>query len=357
MAGLPKLFVSYSHKDKKWLKRLKVHLKALERDGTIDVWDDTDIKMGDVWDEEIEEGLKGAKAAILLVSADFLASDYIAHEELKVLLEAEQQGLLILMVILRPCILGKLSRFQSVNDPANPLEGMTKVEQEAVFVRLVEGVKEALIVEPASQESSPSPSRLLKVLVKQRDAPEKPPRAFLFHKEQIIIGRDSACDLPLPDYKRLISRQNAAITWKDDQLYLSDLDSINATHLNEEKIEPHQPYKIQTGDTIWIGNFEISVEILDTPSEPKAAAEVAKELEEVTVLRSNFVNPYKADVKQLVDVLRSIGEHYAEEASRRNKQALYQALRAALEREDKYEVYVLIARMLLNHTSKPGPDT
>ena len=121
MAGPPKLFVSYCHQDKQWLERLQVHFKALERDGTIDVWDDTDIKMGDDWDEEIEEGLKGAKAAILLVSADFLASDYIVHEELNVLLEAEKQGLLILMVILRPCILGELSRFQSVNDPARPL--------------------------------------------------------------------------------------------------------------------------------------------------------------------------------------------------------------------------------------------
>ena len=54
MAGPPKLFVSYSHQDKKWLERLQVHFKALERDGTIDVWDDTDIKMGDDWDEEIE---------------------------------------------------------------------------------------------------------------------------------------------------------------------------------------------------------------------------------------------------------------------------------------------------------------
>ncbi len=81
-----------------------------------------------------------------------------------------------------------------------------------------------------------------------------------------------------------------------------------------------------------------------------------KELEDVTALRSSFVNPYQADVKLLVDVLRSIGEHYAGESSRRNKQALHQALHAALEHQDKYKVYLLIAHLLLKHAGKPDPD-
>ncbi len=49
MATRPKIFISYSHEDKEWLERLLVHLKPLERGGTIDLWDDTRIKTGDRW--------------------------------------------------------------------------------------------------------------------------------------------------------------------------------------------------------------------------------------------------------------------------------------------------------------------
>lgn len=69
----PRVFVSYSHNDREWLERLRVHLKPLR--GQIDLWDDTRIKPGAVWYEEIKRGLEGARAALLLVSADFLASD------------------------------------------------------------------------------------------------------------------------------------------------------------------------------------------------------------------------------------------------------------------------------------------
>ena len=77
----PKIFVSYSRKDKKWLERLQVHLKPLESDGVVDLWDDTEIKAGADWEAEIERALVEAKAAILLISADFLASDFIRKRD------------------------------------------------------------------------------------------------------------------------------------------------------------------------------------------------------------------------------------------------------------------------------------
>jgi hypothetical protein len=49
-----KIFVSYSHSDKKWLHRLKVHLRPLERDGLIECWDDTQIASGQKWRSEID---------------------------------------------------------------------------------------------------------------------------------------------------------------------------------------------------------------------------------------------------------------------------------------------------------------
>lgn len=66
------IFISYSHEDSKYLKRLNVHLKPLERQGLVELWDDTKIKVGDKWEEEILKALNRSAIAILIISADFL---------------------------------------------------------------------------------------------------------------------------------------------------------------------------------------------------------------------------------------------------------------------------------------------
>src|SRR5271170_5638040 len=99
-----KVFVSYSHADEVWLKRLQIHLKPLHRQGLVDLWDDTRIAPGQKWKFEIESAINSAAVAILLVSADFLASDFIDKDELPPLLAAaEDKGTMILPLIIGPC--------------------------------------------------------------------------------------------------------------------------------------------------------------------------------------------------------------------------------------------------------------
>lgn len=141
------VFISYSHADERWLKRLRVHLRPLERTGKIEVWDDTRITPGTRWRQEIKEALDSAKVAVLLVSADFLASDFIAENELPPLLKAaEKEGTIILPVILSPSVFNDISlaQFQSVNAPSKPLLDMTKAQQEEVFVRIAQAIERAL---------------------------------------------------------------------------------------------------------------------------------------------------------------------------------------------------------------------
>lgn len=70
-ADRPTVFLSFSHADRAWVKRLLVHLKPLERAGMVRLWDDTRIKPGQAWRNEIREALDSARAAVVLVSADF----------------------------------------------------------------------------------------------------------------------------------------------------------------------------------------------------------------------------------------------------------------------------------------------
>ena len=139
-----RLFISYCHTDTECLDRLLVHLKPLERQGLIDCWSDKKIRAGDKWRAKLSENLEFAAVAILMVSADFLASDFIVNNELPpLLLKAEANGIRILPVILKPCGFHRdkiLQSFQAVNDPKAPLLGLAPILQETLYDRVAEEV-------------------------------------------------------------------------------------------------------------------------------------------------------------------------------------------------------------------------
>lgn len=140
-----KVFISYSHKDAQWLERLRVHLKPVEREGIIDLWDDTKIAAGIQWKEAIMDALETARVAVLLVSADFLASDFISEHELPTLLSrANEGGTTIMPIILSPSLFSStgLGTFQSINAPDHPISDMSFSKQELVFVRVAQTIME-----------------------------------------------------------------------------------------------------------------------------------------------------------------------------------------------------------------------
>ena len=147
------MFISYS-RDTEWLERLQVHLRALEREGLIDRWDETRIQSGQKWDSEIRDALATARVAILLDSADFLASDFIAEKELPALLTAaESERVMILPVIVKASRFKKtrLIQFQSVNAPENPLIKLPEWESEEILVKLADEVEAAMAKSPGEK--------------------------------------------------------------------------------------------------------------------------------------------------------------------------------------------------------------
>jgi internalin A len=77
-----RVFYSYAHKDESLLNELKTHLKILERLGRIVSWHDRLIDPGQEWEDRIDENLERADLILLLVSADFMASDYCYAREM-----------------------------------------------------------------------------------------------------------------------------------------------------------------------------------------------------------------------------------------------------------------------------------
>jgi len=96
-------FCCYAHTDEQLLNKLKAHLKPQQREGLLQIWYDRDISAGTEWEQEIEEQLNTAQIILLLVSPDFMASDYCYTKEMQRALERHNRGeIRAIPIILRP---------------------------------------------------------------------------------------------------------------------------------------------------------------------------------------------------------------------------------------------------------------
>ncbi len=152
------VFISYSHRDKKWCKKLRKYIKPITNDGTIEVWSDQDLEYGDRWRDIIQKKLAQSSIAILLISPDFLNSEFIANSELPTLLHSSHsEGLLIIPLILETCLYDileynypdskmgphkfKLSEFQSAGSLTKTLDTLEKPEQNRIFDEIARKIK------------------------------------------------------------------------------------------------------------------------------------------------------------------------------------------------------------------------
>ena len=103
--GRPSVFISYAHADEAWKDELLKHLRAaFGPDAPIELWDDRRIGAGDAWLDEIESALDRASVAVLLVTADFLASKFIQRTEVPRLLERRgSEGVRLMPLLVKAC--------------------------------------------------------------------------------------------------------------------------------------------------------------------------------------------------------------------------------------------------------------
>jgi nucleotide-binding universal stress UspA family protein len=100
----PRIFVSYSHADIKQKERLLKHLSVLDGAADFDVWTDDQIRPGEKWEPVIEFALSNSSIAILLISADFLSSDFVRRREIPAILERrEKQDLRLYPILAKSC--------------------------------------------------------------------------------------------------------------------------------------------------------------------------------------------------------------------------------------------------------------
>jgi internalin A len=140
------IFISYAHTDSFYKKELELQLKAMSFYSDIKWWDDSKIKSGEEWNEEIHKALDKAKIAILMVSAGFLGSDYVQREELPKILEAaDKDGATILWIPTSTCYYedSGIAKYHAVGKPELPLDLMpTQGERNVVYKEVLKRIKE-----------------------------------------------------------------------------------------------------------------------------------------------------------------------------------------------------------------------
>jgi internalin A len=126
------LFYSYSHKDEKLRDEMETHLKILQRAGYIDSWHDRKILAGEEWKDQIDVNLERADIILLLISADFIASDYCYDIEMTRALERHENGeARVIPVIVRDVNWGKapFGKLQALPKDGKAVELWTNKDQ------------------------------------------------------------------------------------------------------------------------------------------------------------------------------------------------------------------------------------
>ena len=163
-----------------------------------------------------------------------------------------------------------------------------------------------------------------------------------FGQAEITIGRGNDNTLWLEDQGKVVSRHHARILFQDDDYFISDLGSRNATLINGSKIMANLRYRLNDGDHIRIGDYTI---------EFNTAAAFPEETDPTILM----VNPFQEDAKILINALRKIKRTY-DEANPQTRQAdLSSVLKEGLRDADIDPLDELIAGVLFNRR-KPVTD-
>lgn len=196
---MPKVFISYSHKDEDWKSRLQTQLAVLENQGLLSVWEDRQIAAGDDWYPAIEQAIESAHVAILLISADFLSSKFIHGKEVPPLLERRKnEGLRVIPLILKPCpwqTVDWLSKIQGRPIDNKPLSGFDDHDRDHHLCELALEINKLLSTIPPSAKPDTPEDAAQPLSLKATYDPCN--AAFLVPfraKGKFMVGRETALE-------------------------------------------------------------------------------------------------------------------------------------------------------------------
>ncbi len=146
---MPSVFFSFSHVDGALRDQLEKQLSMLKRQGVIETWHDRRVGAGDEYEREIDEHINSDDIILLLVSADFLASDYCYDIEMTRAMERhERKEAIVIPVILRACDWkhAPFGKLKGVPEDGRPVTQWTDIDSALLEVaQAVRGAAERIV--------------------------------------------------------------------------------------------------------------------------------------------------------------------------------------------------------------------
>lgn len=179
-----KIFCCYAREDEALLNKLWAHLRPLQREGLIELWHDRDISAGAEWDREISEHLNAAQIILLLVSPDFMNSDYCYGVEMKHALERHARGeARVIPIILRHVYWqgAPFGQLQALPTDAKPITDPYWHNLDMAFFNVAEGIRNVVI------RLSTSPVTPLPVTPAKSTKPERADAVLAIKSEKTAL--------------------------------------------------------------------------------------------------------------------------------------------------------------------------
>ena len=286
------IFVSYSHRDERWKSLVCLYLQCLRQQKLLDfhAWDDSEIGVSEDWHHRIREAIDSARIALLLVSPDFMISDFIQNKELPRIRERrEASELVVVPTIIRPCpweVDPWLSPIQAHPAGGTPLSTLSEPRQEEAIKDLAMEISRLLSADATIAED-------------EEDTPETPEAPTITSTER---GSEARFDfMGEPEVRDFVARHaNAPCTGilnihrvKTQRVWLATtpgeilcLIDSEATRARNREVQWHQPLvpepqvtareksRVKTAGTVDIGsrqNWLYSKRLFDTPEQIVAA--------------------------------------------------------------------------------------
>lgn len=251
MQGPLKLFCSYASPDRSHLEKFLPYLRTLERGGVVHVWHDGLIAPGTSWCSDIDVALREAQAIVVLLSADYLSSQFCMDVELPRAIErSEAQEVVLVPVLIRPTPLPPglaiLERqiiprgLKHVTGWADPDEAWTSVANE---------------ITRAIRQFSERPSASWKRGGKARLSIEfraMSKEALCVFQGSAELGRSRDCDVPLLRAPADVGKLHARLTYRSrsGSFIIEDLDSQNGTYVDGRRV---RSAPLRTGSSVRLG--------------------------------------------------------------------------------------------------------
>ena len=273
------IFFCYAREDEDLRNGLEKQLRALKRQGLIDLWHDREISPGLEWESEIDKHLNTAQIILLLISPDFMDSDYCYSVEMKRAMQRHKRGdARVIPIILRPVYWrgAPFGKLQALPVDAKPVKSWGDLDE--AFFNIAEGIRDVIEKIIDAHKAEEERKRKATEAVRSRKAREqalltqKSPylvvassgELFPLTKELMLVGRTDAELGVFPDIdlaEKSVARRHVYLKNQQGIITIEDLNALNKTRLNGVVLTPHEEHSLIEGDVLHFGNVEVHFEL------------------------------------------------------------------------------------------------